>query len=47
MFVEGNYDVHVFRGVTVEPDVQYIIRPNAQSSLHDAAVLGLKAHVEF
>lgn len=44
---ELNYAIHVYRGVTFAPDFQYIIRPNAQSNLPDAAFLGFKAHVEF
>jgi porin len=44
---EANYDIHVYRGVSFEPDFQYVFRPNAQSNIHDAAVLGFKAHVEF
>ncbi len=44
---ELNYAIHVYRGVTFAPDFQYMIRPNAQSNLPDAAFLGFKAHVEF
>ena len=47
MIVEVNYDIHVFRGVNFEPDFQYVFRPNAQANIHDAAVFGFKAHVEF
>ena len=47
MILETNYDIQVFRGVNVEPDFQYVFRPNAQSSIKDAAVFGVKAHVEF
>ncbi len=44
---EAEYDIAVFRGVSFKPDVQYVMRPNAQSNIHDAAVLGFQAHVEF
>ena len=44
---ELNYDIHVFRGVNFAPDFQYVIRPNAQVNIHNAAVLGFKTHVEF
>ena len=47
MVVELNYDIHVFRGINFEPDFQYVFRPNAQSNIRDAAVLGFKTHVEF
>ncbi len=45
--LEADYDIHVARGVTLQPDLQYVIHPNAQRTIHDAAVLGLKGHVEF
>jgi carbohydrate-selective porin OprB len=33
--------------VNIEPDFQYVVRPNAQASIGNAVVLGVKAHVEF
>jgi porin len=47
MFLEVNYNVHVFRGVDVRPEFEYIFRPNAQTNIRNAAVFGFKAHVEF
>jgi porin len=47
MILEANYNVHVYRGVNFQPDFQYIIRPNAQSTIRNAAVLGFKVNVEF
>ena len=47
MILEVNYNIHVFRGLTFQPDFQYVIRPNAQSNIKDAAVLGFRAHIEF
>ncbi len=47
MFVEVNYNIHVYRGVDFRPEFQYVIRPNAQSNIRDAAVLGFKVHVQF
>ncbi len=44
---ELNYAIHVYRGVTFAPDFQYMIHPNAQKNLPDAAFLGFKTHVEF
>jgi porin len=47
MFLEANYDIHVFRGVNFQPEFEYVIRPNAQANIHNAAVFGFKTHVEF
>ena len=33
--------------VSFAPDFQYFIRPNAQTNLHDAALLGFKSHIEL
>jgi porin len=47
MILEVNYNIHVYRGVDFRPDFQYVFRPNAQSNIHNAAVFGFKASVEF
>lgn len=47
MDLEVNYQIHVFRGVTFAPDFQYYFRPNAQSNLPDAALIGFKSHIEL
>jgi porin len=47
MILEMNYDVQVFQGVNIEPDFQYVFRPNAQANIGNATVFGVKAHVEF
>jgi porin len=47
MFVEANYNIRVYRGVDFRPEFQYVIRPNGQSNIRDAAVLGFKFHVQF
>jgi porin len=47
MFVEANYNIHVYRGMDFRPEFQYVIRPNGQSNIRDAAVFGFKIHVEF
>ncbi len=44
---EANYSIHVYHGFTFAPDFQYMIRPNAQSNLPNAAFLGFKTHLEF
>jgi porin len=45
--VEASYDISVYRGVNFEPDFQYVVRPNAQANIKNAAVLGFKLHVNF
>jgi len=45
--LEANYDMHVMRGLHFQPDVQYVIQPNAQANLHAALVLGFRARVSF
>ena len=47
MILEANYDIHVAQGLNVQPEFQYVFRPNAQSNIHNAAVFGFKAHVAF
>jgi porin len=47
MILEANYNIHVYRGVDFRPEFQYVIRPNAQANIHNAAVFGFKANVEF
>lgn len=45
--LEINYDIHVFRGISFQPDFQYIFHPNAQSNIPNAAVFGFKSHISF
>jgi porin len=47
MILEVNYNIHVWRGVSFQPDFQYVIRPNAQANISNAAVFGFRAHVWF
>jgi porin len=47
MILEANYNIHLYRGVDFRPEFQYVFRPNAQSSIPNAAVLGFKFNVEF
>jgi porin len=47
MVLEVDYDIHVFSGVHLQPDFQYVFRPNAQTNIRDAAVFGFRARVEF
>ena len=45
--LEANYKIHVSRGLSLQPDFQYVIQPNAQSNIKDAAVFGMRASAEF
>jgi porin len=47
MIFEANYNIHLYRGVDFRPEFQYVIRPNAQTNIRNAAVFGFKASVEF
>jgi porin len=47
MILEVNYNIHVYRGLSFQPDFQYVFRPNAQSNIRNAAVFGFRAHVWF
>ena len=47
MILEADYNIHVYRGVDFRPNFQYVINPNAQANIKNAAVLGFKFHVEF
>ena len=47
MFLEANYNIHVWRGVDFRPEFQYVIRPNAQSNIRNAFVVGFRAHISF
>ncbi len=47
MILEANYNIHVYRGLDFRPEFQYVIRPNAQANIRNAAVLGFKVNVEF
>jgi porin len=45
--IELNYDISIGHGINLQPTFQYVFRPNAQSNIKDAAVLGVKTHVNF
>ncbi len=47
MVFEANYAIHVMTGVTFQPDVQYVMRPDAQTNIGNAVVLGFRAHLSF
>jgi porin len=45
--IELNYKAQIYRGLSLQPDFQYVLRPNGQANIPDAAVFGARAHVEF
>jgi porin len=45
--IEANYKVRIVRGLRIQPDFQYVIRPNGQANLRNAAVVGARVSVEF
>lgn len=47
MIFEANYNIQVLRGVNLQPDFQYVVRPNAQATIKDATVFGFRASVQF
>jgi porin len=47
IILEVNYGIQVYRGVKLQPEFQYVFKPNAQSNIPDATVFGFNVHVEF
>lgn len=45
--IEANYNFPVYRGVQLQPEFEYFMRPGGVTTVHDAAVLGIKVHVSF
>lgn len=45
--VEGTYRVAVTDGLTVSPDVQYFVHPNAQKSIPNALALSARLEINF
>ena len=45
--LEAMYIANVYRGVKVEPDLQYIINPGGTSRTRNALSLGLQLNVTF
>jgi porin len=43
--LEANYTIHVIPGLTFQPDLQYVIRPNGQGNIPNVLVLGFRAHI--
>jgi porin len=47
MVFEVNYDIPVYRGIDVQPELEYFLRPGGVSAVPDAFVVGMKTHVLF
>jgi porin len=45
--LEAEYTAVVYSGVSVMPDVQYIMRPGATTTFHNAWVLGFRTNIQF
>ncbi|WP_264784136.1 carbohydrate porin [Gluconacetobacter azotocaptans] len=45
--VEGTYNFHVYQGVWIQPDFQYIINPNLEKKVKNLSVFGLRLRVIF
>lgn len=47
MVLEAQYSAHVFNGVDLTPDLQYVIRPGATSQYNNALVLSVRLQVQL
>jgi len=45
--LEANYAIAVLPSIVVQPELEYFVRPGAQSSVRDAFVVGLKTYINF
>lgn len=45
--LELNYACHILPGVNIQPVFLYYFRPNGQGNLKDAAMLGVRTHINF
>jgi len=45
--LEVNYDAHLMHGLDFQPDLQFVVHPNAEAQIHNAFVLGFRARVSF
>jgi porin len=44
---EANYQVTLFRWLSITPDLQYIIRPSGNGAIGNAVVLGTQLAINF
>lgn len=47
IIIEAQYSYHLYHAVDLQPDFQYIVHPNAQAGIRNAAILGGRARVNF
>jgi porin len=45
--IEANYSIPVYRGIDIQPEVEYFVRPGGQRAVSNSLVFGLKTHVQF
>jgi len=45
--LEWTYAIAVAPGLTVQPDIQYIMRPSGRSSIGNALVVGAQLSIQF
>jgi porin len=45
--LEAEYTAHVYNGIDIGPDIQYIIRPGGSSKYSNAFIVGLQANISF
>ncbi|CDG41174.1 MULTISPECIES: carbohydrate porin [Asaia] len=45
--IEVFYQLHIWRGVSIAPDIQYYINPGLQPGLRNQLLMGVKTHIEF
>lgn len=44
---ELNYNIAAAKGISIQPDIQYLVRPGATSTYPNSLILGLKTNVTF
>lgn len=47
MVLEANYNIPVYPGIQLQPEIEYFVRPGGVSSVSNAVVIGLKTHILF
>jgi carbohydrate-selective porin OprB len=45
--LEANYQITLYRWLSITPDMQYIIRPSGSSAIGNALVLGTQVAMNF
>ena len=47
ILLEAMYQIKIIDGISVQPDFQYIIRPNGQANIKDATVFGCRLYADL